>query len=219
VADTGVGAVFNLGQTNSVNATSKLTGSSSRALEVANTNTNTNAAEAIRGTNNRGTAILGQSALGLGVAGITSVQTDEDGRATVRLPDYFEALNRDFRYQPTSIGGVVDVGVEEEIEDNAFVVRSEEPRVKVSWQVTGIRRGPTPRRTRSSPKEPKARRRGGPLPEPRALRRGRGEGDSGDSRAASAAGGVEARRALRGSRGLGSSGPRPALGVLRAAFP
>jgi hypothetical protein len=33
-----------------------------------------------------------------------NVVTDKNGRATVALPDYFEALNRDFRYQLTVVG-------------------------------------------------------------------------------------------------------------------
>jgi hypothetical protein len=33
-----------------------------------------------------------------------NVTTDEDGEATITLPDYFQALNRDFRYQLTVIG-------------------------------------------------------------------------------------------------------------------
>jgi hypothetical protein len=33
-----------------------------------------------------------------------NVITDPTGNATVTLPDWFEALNRDFRYQLTVIG-------------------------------------------------------------------------------------------------------------------
>jgi trimeric autotransporter adhesin len=68
--------------------------------------------------------------------------TDADGFATVELPEWFEALNRDFRYQLT----VIDEGddwvmakVARKIEDDRFVLRTSRPHVEVSWQVTGIR--------------------------------------------------------------------------------
>jgi hypothetical protein len=70
--------------------------------------------------------------------------TDDTGRAIVDLPDYFEALNRDPRYQLTVIGAPADsfplVRIAEGVNDNRFVIRTSEPGVKVSWQVTGIRR-------------------------------------------------------------------------------
>ncbi len=69
-----------------------------------------------------------------------NVVTDDSGRAVVELPDYFEALNRDFRYQLTVIGRFAQAIVEEEIAGNRFTVRTNIGGVKVSWQVTGIRR-------------------------------------------------------------------------------
>ncbi len=68
------------------------------------------------------------------------VITDEDGRAVVELPEWFEALNRDFRYQLTVIGCFARAMVEEEIANNSFTIRTDMGEVKVSWQVTGIRR-------------------------------------------------------------------------------
>jgi hypothetical protein len=68
------------------------------------------------------------------------VITDEDGRAVVELPEWFEALNRDFRYQLTVIGRFAQAIVEEEIANNSFTIRTDTDGVKVSWQVTGIRR-------------------------------------------------------------------------------
>ncbi|MDX1531902.1 MAG: hypothetical protein R3362_10300 [Rhodothermales bacterium] len=65
--------------------------------------------------------------------------TDATGYATVELPAYFEALNRDFRYQLTTIGSFSRAMIAEEIRGNRFVIRTEEPNVRVSWQVTGIR--------------------------------------------------------------------------------
>ena len=65
--------------------------------------------------------------------------TDAQGYVTVTLPDYFEALNRDIRYQLTTIGSFSRAMVAEEVVGNRFVIRTEEPGVRVSWQVTGIR--------------------------------------------------------------------------------
>jgi hypothetical protein len=66
----------------------------------------------------------------------------DDGAAWVTLPEWFEALNRDFRYQLTCIGGFAPVYVAQEIEDNRFQIAGGSPGLKVSWQVTGIRHDP-----------------------------------------------------------------------------
>lgn len=71
-----------------------------------------------------------------------NVTTDADGFATVILPDWFEALNRDFRYQLTVIGQFAQAIVAEEISGNQFRIQTDKPGVKVSWQVTGIRHDP-----------------------------------------------------------------------------
>jgi hypothetical protein len=68
-----------------------------------------------------------------------AVTTDKRGLATVTLPDYFEALNRDFRYQLTPIGQFAQAIVAEKINGNRFVIKTSKPGVEVSWQVTGIR--------------------------------------------------------------------------------
>ena len=68
--------------------------------------------------------------------------TDENGRTVVELPGYFEALNKDFRYQLTAVGARATLWVEKEIDNNRFVVASDVPGVKVSWQVTGVRKDP-----------------------------------------------------------------------------
>jgi len=71
-----------------------------------------------------------------------NVRTDADGYAVVQLPAWFEALNRDFRYQLTVIGQFAQAIVAEEIHDGRFVIRTNLGQVKVSWQVTGIRHDP-----------------------------------------------------------------------------
>ncbi|WEK70611.1 MAG: hypothetical protein P0Y62_03440 [Candidatus Chryseobacterium colombiense] len=69
-----------------------------------------------------------------------NITTDDNGYATVKLPGYFDALNKDFRYQLTVIGTFASAIVSQEIKDNAFMIRTDKPSVKVSWQVTGIRK-------------------------------------------------------------------------------
>ena len=71
-----------------------------------------------------------------------NVRLDENGQAVVELPDYFEALNRDFRYQLTCIGGFAQVYIAEEISDNQFKIAGGKAGLKVSWQVTGVRQDP-----------------------------------------------------------------------------
>jgi hypothetical protein len=67
------------------------------------------------------------------------VATDAAGHATVEMPEWFQALNRDFRYQLTVIGQFAQAMVAEEMAGNRFAIRTDKPHVKVSWQVTGIR--------------------------------------------------------------------------------
>jgi hypothetical protein len=67
------------------------------------------------------------------------VTTDANGEATVTLPDWFEALNRDFRYQLTVIGTFAQAIVAEKVKGNRFTIKTNAPNVEVSWQVTGIR--------------------------------------------------------------------------------
>ena len=69
-----------------------------------------------------------------------NVTTDVNGNADITLPDWFEALNKDFRYQLTVIGQFSQAIVESEIQNNQFSIRTDKPNVKVSWQVTGIRK-------------------------------------------------------------------------------
>jgi hypothetical protein len=69
-----------------------------------------------------------------------NVVTDAAGLALVRLPGYFQALNRDFRYQLTPIGQFAQAIVAREIARNRFTIRTDKPGVKVSWQVTGVRK-------------------------------------------------------------------------------
>lgn len=65
---------------------------------------------------------------------------DDEGAAVIELPVWFEALNRDFRYQLTCIGGVAPVYIAEEVSDHHFRIAGGTHGLKVSWQVTGIRK-------------------------------------------------------------------------------
>ncbi len=69
-----------------------------------------------------------------------NVTTDTNGIVSVVMPEYFSALNKEFRYQLTVIGQFSQAIIEKEIENNQFVIRTDKPNIKVSWQVTGIRR-------------------------------------------------------------------------------
>jgi len=70
------------------------------------------------------------------------VTTDAQGEATVQLPEWFEVLNTDFRYQLTVIGQFAQAIVARGIENHQFSIRTSVPNVKVSWQVTGVRQDP-----------------------------------------------------------------------------
>ena len=84
-----------------------------------------------------------------------NVVFDGRGQALVELPSYFEALNRDFRYHLTCIGGFAPVYVAEEVAGSQFHVAGGAPGLKVSWQVTGIRQDPFADQHRVVPEQDK----------------------------------------------------------------
>ncbi len=65
--------------------------------------------------------------------------TDASGDAVVVLPEWFETLNRDFRYQLTVIGQFAQAIIGSEVANHQFTIKTDKPGVKVSWLVTGIR--------------------------------------------------------------------------------
>jgi hypothetical protein len=71
-----------------------------------------------------------------------TVILDAQGEASINLPDWFEALNGDFRYQLTSIGRFAPVYIAAEIDRGCFKIAGGGPRMKISWQVTGVRHDP-----------------------------------------------------------------------------
>jgi hypothetical protein len=80
------------------------------------------------------------------------VVLDNKGKAEIKLPDWFGILNKDFRYQLTAIGAPgPNLYIAEEISNTTtsnknnnsrFKVAGGTSGMKVSWQVTGIRRDP-----------------------------------------------------------------------------
>src|SRR5215218_3572075 len=95
------------------------------------------------------------------------VVLDDKGKADIELPDWFGALNKDFRYQLTAIGAPgPNLYISEEIPDGVtttttsyysnsnssnnsnnnsssrFKIAGGDSGMKVSWQVTGIRKDP-----------------------------------------------------------------------------
>lgn len=69
-----------------------------------------------------------------------NVEADASGEAVVELPEYFEALNRDFRYQLTPIGGpAAELHVKSDVSGNSFTIAGAKAGQRISWQVTGVR--------------------------------------------------------------------------------
>lgn len=69
---------------------------------------------------------------------------DAQGELAVMLPEYFEALNGDFRYQLTPLDAPAPMlHVKERIRGNRFVIAGLSPGQEIAWMVTGIRRDPT----------------------------------------------------------------------------
>lgn len=67
-------------------------------------------------------------------------ELDGNGETAVELPAWFEALNRDFRYQLTAVGAPApDLHVKSGISKNRFVIAGGATGQAISWQVTGIR--------------------------------------------------------------------------------
>ncbi|HZM86921.1 MAG TPA: hypothetical protein VFF31_10385 [Blastocatellia bacterium] len=69
-----------------------------------------------------------------------TVRLDSNGEAIVELPEWFGALNKDFRYSLTALGAPgPNLYIAEEVAANHFKIAGGTPRAKVSWTVTGIR--------------------------------------------------------------------------------
>ena len=57
-----------------------------------------------------------------------------------QFPEWFEAVNTDFRYQLTAIGAAApNLHIAEELANRRFRIAGGAPGLKVSWQITGVR--------------------------------------------------------------------------------
>lgn len=70
-----------------------------------------------------------------------NVVTDANGEAWVALPDYFEAINRNFRYTLTIVDDqdFAMARIARQIQGNRFLIKTSRPHVGVSWEVKGVR--------------------------------------------------------------------------------
>jgi hypothetical protein len=71
-----------------------------------------------------------------------TVTLDARGEALVRMPDWFEALNTEFRYQLTCVGGYAPVFIAQKIQNGEFRIAGGTAGLEVDWQVTGVRHDP-----------------------------------------------------------------------------
>jgi hypothetical protein len=70
-----------------------------------------------------------------------NVTLDSEGVAVVEMPEWFEALNREFHYQLTPIGAPAPMlHVARRVEDNSWEIAGGPAGVTVSWQLTGVRK-------------------------------------------------------------------------------
>ena len=72
-----------------------------------------------------------------------TAQLDALGMATIQLPDYFEALNRNPQYDLTPIGSPMpNLFVKQTVKDNQFVIGGGVANGQVCWTVSGERNDP-----------------------------------------------------------------------------
>ena len=64
---------------------------------------------------------------------------NEQSEAIVEIPEWFEALNRDYRYQLTCLGQYAPVFIAEKINEGKFKIAGGQLGQEISWMVTGIR--------------------------------------------------------------------------------
>jgi hypothetical protein len=83
---------------------------------------------------------------------------DKNGKAEVKLPEWFQALNQNFRYQLSCIGASAPVYIAQEVRNNSFRIAGGRPGLRVSWQVTGIRHDPYANANRIRVEEDKPRK-------------------------------------------------------------
>jgi hypothetical protein len=98
-----------------------------------------------------------------------NITTDNNGMAVVELPEWFETLNRDFRYQLTVVGQFAQAMVAEEVKGNRFTIQTSASGVKVSWQITGVRQDAWANKNRIKVEEQKTEKERGHFLHPEAF--------------------------------------------------
>ncbi len=71
-----------------------------------------------------------------------TVPFDTNGEAVVTMPDYFDAVNANFSYQLTPIGGYAPLFIKEKLENGKFVIAGGASGMEVSWSVFAERNDP-----------------------------------------------------------------------------
>ena len=71
-----------------------------------------------------------------------TVPFNANGEVIVTMPDYFDAVNINFSYQLTPIGGYAPLYIKEKLLDGKFVISGGLPGMEVSWVVYGQRNDP-----------------------------------------------------------------------------
>jgi hypothetical protein len=68
---------------------------------------------------------------------------DKNGEVTIQLPNYFDALNKDVRYQFFAMDQAMpNLYIKVEEHDNHFTIGGSVPGGEISWQITGVRHDP-----------------------------------------------------------------------------
>lgn len=71
-----------------------------------------------------------------------TVAFDSNGEVTVTMPEYFNAVNANFSYQLTPIGGFAPLFIKEKLNDGKFVIAGGTAGMEVSWTVYAERNDP-----------------------------------------------------------------------------
>ncbi len=67
---------------------------------------------------------------------------DSNGEVIVEMPHYFDAINRNFSYQLTCVGGYAPIYVKEKLDDGKFIIAGGFEGLEVSWVVHAERNDP-----------------------------------------------------------------------------
>ena len=71
-----------------------------------------------------------------------TVAFDNKGEAIVTMPHYFDAVNINFSYQLTPIGGFAPIYIKEKMNNGRFVIAGGQAGMEVSWTVHAERNDP-----------------------------------------------------------------------------